>query len=217
LIVVRLGSLNDWHANHAAKELGNDLTKTNPLEAANLWQQSVLSVLQTNSAFMDATAYLRLPYTIHKVRSRGLLEAGKHDAAVRELWLAHQALPADIDLALDMVPLLRKAKLDPAADQLFEKVYAVNQRITETFPNSAHHHNSTAWLAARCNRRLDAALTHAQTAVRLAPDKAAYLDTLAEVHHARGNKQKATELSRRCIEMEPQSKIYPEQLKRFQQ
>lgn len=216
-LVVRLGSLHDWHANNAAKELGNDISKTHPLEAADHWQQSALSVLRTNSSFLDVSAYLRLPHIIHKVRARGLIAAGRHEAAVHELWRSHRALPGDIDLALDMIPTLREAKLDKVADELFEKIYAVNNRTTLDFPDSAFHHNTVAWLAARCQRRTDDALAHAEAAVRLAPDRAAYLDTLAEVHFVRGNKAKAIELARRCIQMEPEHKIFRDQLKRFEQ
>ena len=216
-IVARLGSIRDWHANTAAKELGNDLSKSDPLRAAEHWQRSALSVLRTNSGFLESTAYLRLPHVIHKVRARGLLASGKDKDAQREIWFAHQAMPAEIDLALDLVPLLRKAKLDTIAEELFEKVYAVNQRSTEHFPESAHLHNVTSWLAARCERRLDEALEHAQAAVRLAPDRAAYLDTLAEVYFARGDQEKAVELSRRCVEMEPHRAIYKTQLQRFEQ
>ncbi|MCG8586601.1 MAG: hypothetical protein MI757_18005, partial [Pirellulales bacterium] len=216
-LVLRLGSMHDWHANNAAKEIGNDISKTRPLEAADHWQQSSLSVLRTNSSFLEESAYLRLPHIIHKVRARGLLAKGQREAAVAELWRSHEALPADIDLVLDFLPKLREAKLDKVADELFDKVYAVNEAITRDFPRSAHHHNSVAWLAARSERRTDEALEHAQTAVRLAPDSAAYLDTLAEVHFVRGDKQKAIELARRCIEMDPDRKIYRDQLKRFEQ
>jgi tetratricopeptide (TPR) repeat protein len=71
-------------------------------------------------------------------------------------------------------------------------------------------------MAARLGRKLDEALAHAQRATALAPDKAAYLDTLAEVHFRRGEPQKAVELARRCIELEPEREFYREQLERFE-
>jgi hypothetical protein len=80
----------------------------------------------------------------------------------------------------------------------------------------ARGHNDLAWLCARCRRHLDQGLTHAQTAVALAPTSAPYLDTLAEVHFPRGDQAKAIELMQRCLELVPGRDFYRGQLKRFQ-
>jgi hypothetical protein len=59
-------------------------------------------------------------------------------------------------------------------------------------------------------------LSHAETAVKLAPDKPEHVATLAEVHFRRGDRGKAVELVKRCIEKEPEAEAYREQLERFQ-
>jgi tetratricopeptide (TPR) repeat protein len=72
-------------------------------------------------------------------------------------------------------------------------------------------------MSAKCSRRLEEALKHAQKAVELSPDKAAYVDTLAEVHFQRGDRDEAIRHIRRCIELEPDSQYFHEQLTRFEQ
>ena len=215
-LLTKLGSINDWHANDACKHLGNASAETEPLKAADCWEQLALSALLASSAFTEVEVYLQLPHLIHKARARGLMAAGNHADAVRELWLSHAALPGDGKLVLDLAPEFRKARLDKTADELFERVYTVIDGVTQDFPNSAHHHNQAAWLAARCGRRLDEALKHANEAVRLVPDNPAYLDTLAEVHFARGDKQLAIELERRCLKLAPGDPVLEKQLQRFE-
>ena len=58
-------------------------------------------------------------------------------------------------------------------------------------PDNPELHNNLAWLAARLHRRLETGLTHANEAIRLAPDQAAYLDTLAEVQFQLGQRDRA--------------------------
>src|SRR5262249_40146670 len=78
-----------------------------------------------------------------------------------------------------------------------------SEKLCEDYPTCAWAHNSAAWLAACCRRNLDKALAHAEKAVKLAPDTAGHLDTLAEVHFQLGHKDKAVELQKKVIKMEP--------------
>jgi tetratricopeptide (TPR) repeat protein len=88
--------------------------------------------------------------------------------------------------------------------------------VCKEFPQSAWAHNKAARLAARCNRDLDAALDHARKGVELEPDDAGHLDTLAEVYIQRGDKVKAVELMKKCIEMQPRYEYFRKQLQRMQ-
>jgi len=214
-LIVRTGPLRDWHTTNAAKMRGNAVRQQQPHGAADAWQRQAFIVLKTSSAFLELNAYLRIPHLIHKMRARGFIKEGKLDAAVRELELARQALPGDMRLAETMVPELDKAGRRQAADELLEKVCERVQHVCDLFPESAGHHNNLAWGSAKCGRRLDEAFEHARQAVRLAPENAAYLDTLAEVHFQRGDRDEAIRLIRRCIEMEPENQHFREQLVRF--
>ena len=99
--------------------------------------------------------------------------------------------------------------------ELFGRVLAVYEQMCDDYPQSAFAHNSLGWLCANCRRRLDLALSHAQTAVKLEPKAAGYLDTLAEIHFRRGEKDKAIELMKQCRTMEPKAAYYRKQLERF--
>ena len=48
-------------------------------------------------------------------------------------------------------------------------------------------------------RRLDDALRHSQAAIKLRPYQGAYLDTMAEVWFAKGDRKKAIEWSKKAI------------------
>ena len=52
--------------------------------------------------------------------------------------------------------------------------------------------------------------------MELAPASAGYIDTLAEVYYQRGDKARALESMKKCIELDPKSSYYPKQIKRFQ-
>ena len=88
--------------------------------------------------------------------------------------------------------------------------------MCKEYPKSGWSHNNTAWLAVRCRRDLDAALEHARKGVELEPDNAGHLDTLAEVYFQRGDKDKAVELMKKCIDMQPRYEYFRRQLKRMQ-
>ena len=55
-----------------------------------------------------------------------------------------------------------------------------------------------------------------QKAVELTPNHAGNIDTLAEVHFQRGNKDQAIQLMKKCIELEPKNRYFRNQLKRFE-
>ena len=88
--------------------------------------------------------------------------------------------------------------------------------MCENFPESASHHNNLAWFAANCHRELDVALDHSQRAIRLRPDRAAYHDTLAEIHFRRGDRDQAVEAIKRSVALEPENDFYGQRLKRFE-
>jgi hypothetical protein len=215
-LVLKTGPLEEWAVGDAAQKLGNALSGHDDLRAAAYWEQSSLRVLQTGTAIIETDGYLLLPHLIHKVRARGLLKAGKADEAVAEIKLAQAALPGEIELAIELVPELEKAKLKDAADELFAKAYELNAAICRDYPESGFYHNTVAWLAAKCQRRLDDALTHAKRAVELAPKTAAYIDTLGEVHFQRGEKDEAIACAKRCLEISPDDKFFKQQLARFE-
>jgi len=122
-----------------------------------------------------------------------------------------------VQLAEELVPQLEKSKRPAEADELFTRVFDANLQVINDFPSSASHHNNLGWLAARCGRKLDEALLHANQAVKLVPDNPVYIDTLAEVCFRSGQPEKAIQHEKRCIELAPDDQHFQQQLERFQQ
>jgi tetratricopeptide (TPR) repeat protein len=115
-----------------------------------------------------------------------------------------------------LTPFLIAAGQKEAAEKLFADAFTAYEEICREFPQSAKYRNELAWLAARNDRRLDDALAHAQEAVRLRPDALNHVDTLAEVHFRRGDRDKAKELAKQNLMKEPNNKHFQEQLRRFE-
>jgi tetratricopeptide (TPR) repeat protein len=185
-------------------------------KAADGHELAMLRVLRGNVSFVEAGAYVGVPHFIHRTRACGLVVAGQLDEARREIDLCLALQPANIELAVLLVPELEKRGHPKEADELLQKMTARYEQLCREHPRSASHHNSLAWMLACCRRQLDQALEHASKAVELAPEQAGYLDTLAEVHFQRGETGKALALMKKCIEMEPKRGFFRKQLKRFE-
>lgn len=149
-VVVRTGELRSWAVAEAAKRLGTFHAGRDDLAAARYWQWPLLRCLRTSSTIVSVQGYLETTHRIHKARARGLLAAGRVEEALREIDLSLASLPGETALAIELVPLLRKAGRGAEADDLFEKVFAVNQRVCEDFPKATHYHEELARLAAQC-------------------------------------------------------------------
>lgn len=199
--------------NHDGEEA---LARKDYEQAAVSGERVMLIVLQTNLQFVKSRAYLSVPCGVHRNRALADLKAGRFEEARKEVGRCLDLLPGDIDLAVQLVPELARHGRDQDADDLFEKVFAVHARLCADYPNSAWCHNNLAWLSARCRRRLDEGLEHSRKAVELTPKHAGNLDTLAEVYFQRGDKAKAVELMKQCIDLDPKHQYFRKQLKRFE-
>src|SRR5690606_18298409 len=82
-------------------------------------------------------------------------------------------------------------------------------------PASDNTRNTAAWLASRALRRLDEAETLLNEALNLNPRQAAYLDTMAEVHFARGDRKTALQWSRLSMNFKPEDDMIRRQYFRF--
>jgi tetratricopeptide (TPR) repeat protein len=216
-LTLATGPFEDWAAGRALEQLGNDASlRGDRLTAADCWERLALGLLQPNTVLLDNRGYLLLPFQVHSARGRGLLKAGKVAEALEELRQAEAAVPGNVKFVLSVVPELEQAGRKAEAEALFQRTAALHEDLCREFPRSAGHHNDLAWLAASLNRDLDKALAHAQRAVELEPDRAAYLDTLAEVRFRQGDRAEAGRLMQRSIELDPTNDYFRKQLDRFQ-
>jgi tetratricopeptide (TPR) repeat protein len=127
----------------------------------------------------------------------------------------HQSLLADASLADQFFPALRMIGAKKEHDAWFEESWQALMSNRDRFPLDDNVRNSAAWLAARSMMRLDDAENESNQALRLRPNQAAYLDTMAEIHFAKGNRKKAVEWSQKAISADPRATPLREQYYRF--
>jgi tetratricopeptide (TPR) repeat protein len=192
------------------------LARKDYFTSARLYEQFTLLCLRSGLNFIQAGNYVSVPALVHRLRAQGLLAAGKVEEALREADLTRTAMPADIELAITLLPELERRGHKKEADRLFADSLAVWEKLCQAYPRCSYAHNSAAWLSACCRRNLDDALAHARKAVELAPDNAGHLDTLAEVYFQRGEKDKAVAAQKRVVEMDPKKAYFRKQLERLE-
>ncbi len=136
----------------------------------------------------------------HVYRARAHIAAGEHDKAMAEVKQYLRFGIGHINGIEEVVNDWDHAGRRDLADQLFEQLWTFNAALCGRYGQYIHGLNNTAWLAARCHRKLPEAQVMAEKAVELAPGKAFVLDTLAEVLLQRGNHAAAVEASRKALE-----------------
>jgi tetratricopeptide (TPR) repeat protein len=215
--VLRTAPFEYWEWHEAARQLGEHLLDDDPAEAAELIELSLLDDLRTWFYLLNDKDYLHTPSVVHRLRARAAIAAGYFEMADRQIQMALAASPGATRVAEELVPLMERTGQKDRAEELFQKLHQTYQKATQAYPDCAVLHNNLAWLSARCSRRLEEALAHAERAVELAPESAANLDTLAEVHFRLGDRDTAVRYSRRAVELQPRSQTLRRQLKRFEE
>jgi tetratricopeptide (TPR) repeat protein len=216
-LLMRVSDPNSFYSGSAVRLLALGAARRKDYQkAAEGYEQSMLRCLHTNTNFVADGAFAGVPAQVHQVRARALLAAGKDDEADKQIELAFLASPGSADLAIALVPDLERRGRKKEAAALFERCFRVLDKLCQDYPRFGWAHNSAAWMSACCRRNLDEALRHAQKAVELSPTNAGYLDTLAEVHFQRGDKEKAVALQKRVIELDPKKLYFRKQLRRLE-
>ena len=169
-----------------------------------------------NTTLTETLGYRELAQVIHKGKAWAAIDAGRWDEALAELKLAQAARPGYASFTEQAVQKLDAAGRKADADAIFAVTFDLYDQTCHDFPQSAFHHNAAAWMAAQCDRRLDDALRLAENAVKLKPETAAYLDTLAEVHFRRGDFGRAIELEKKALALAPDDKEILEQMQKFE-
>jgi hypothetical protein len=102
-------------------------------------------------------------------------------------------------LADDFFPQVKKAGLDEDLDRWFGESWARMSAVMEQYPDCDNSKNTAAWLASRAGKRLPEAEKYLRAALDRNPDQAAYLDTMAELHFAKGDRKGALEWSGKAL------------------
>lgn len=111
----------------------------------------------------------------------------------------HQNFTTDGILADNFFPLVRKAGLTQELDRWFGESWEYISKIILRYPGSDNSRNTAAWFASRAGYKLPEAKEHLEIALSRNPDQPAYLDTMAEVHFATGDRKSAIKWSDRAL------------------
>lgn len=215
-VILSMNDFNTYEVGNAARHAAAAAQRRDDPHAAADWlARACLGVYLPQTAFREPAAYFILPRAIADAQARVDLQANRPDGAWRQVLASVELIPSDADWAIQWVLALEKTQPEHA-DEIFAKVWGAMADVVGKFPDSATYHNGMAWLAARCGRELDRALEHAKKAVALDPDNPALLDTLAETHYRRGEREQAIAAMRECLKSDPESPYYRAQMRRFE-
>ena len=123
--------------------------------------------------------------------------------AMEILRSCHQLLASDGSLADRFFPAMKEAGLRAEHDAWFEDSWGRLTESIKNYPACDNTRNTAAWLAARSVRHLDEAEALERAALKANPSNAAYMDTMADVQFAKGDRAKALEWSQRSLLLDP--------------
>jgi tetratricopeptide (TPR) repeat protein len=127
----------------------------------------------------------------------------------------HRSFLTDGILADYFFPAVRKAGLIEKHDEWFESTWKTMEEVVRNYPEADNSRNTAAWFASRALRKLDEAEKHLAAALASNPDQSAYLDTMAEIQFAKGDRDKALEWSGIAINFDPEDSQLRRQHERF--
>jgi tetratricopeptide (TPR) repeat protein len=202
---------NVWNQVARASVVNRDFPK-----AAIAQRKAIHYLLRTPGvSYIEGHAYITVPQAIRGHEARGLLAVGKIDEAMTLARDCMNVLPSSSDLALGMVPELLRRDRKAEADELYQKCLASYSNLLKEHPESAWAKFSAAWLAAGCDRDLDAALAYAKQAVAAEPTNKAYRECLAEVHFRKSDRDAALAIMKTLATEDRHNFHYQRQLDRY--
>jgi tetratricopeptide (TPR) repeat protein len=207
------GSSNTWQAHLGM--VRDYVAKKNYRAAADLREMLLMGRMHWTSPQIF-TPFLAYSSSWHHALAHVHLQAGLVKECIQEVERAEAVAPADVDLAITLCPELTRSGQAAEADRLYRRIFERHKKVSMEYPRSADLHNNLAWLAARCRRDLNEALSHARRAVELSPEHPEYIDTLAEAQFQTGNRSEAIENARRCVRLDPRREYYKKQLARME-
>ena len=171
-------------------------------------------VIAAEPRWQSPTQFARMRLHADMWRALGKLKADRK-GAIELLERCHRNVISDGSLADYFLPALRKAGLKTEHDQWFRASWDYLRGEIAKFPDDDHLRNTAAWFASRSMRELEAAEKDITLALSHHPDEAAYLDTMAEIQFAKGNRAKAVEWSNRAMKLAPADDQIRRQSARF--
>ncbi len=184
--------------------------------AASLKEGSLLEIaISYDKSAYSASLCQKSRVEAEMIRGLARLDSDR-EGALKILKPAAELPFAETALADDFFAPLRAAGLTELHDQAFEKHWNTVVTMIDRYPACENSRNSAAWLASRANRRLDEAEKYLTEALKTSPRQAAYLDTMAEIQFARGDREKAVSFSAKALKEMPDDLQLQRQFQRFQ-
>lgn len=199
LLMAEPGDRHFDSAIEALSEFPQHLYDSGQWKLAAAVTEAHIQLLYRGGGNVSINDMLRARFRAGLARGMDQLRDGKRSQAIATLDAARRLVPGDGTLADHFFPLLRKAAVGPTYDQWFAESYRHIAKASALYPGSHNTHNTAAWLCSRAVRKLDAAEAHAAEALKARPHQGAYLDTMAEVWFARGDRAKALDWSRKAV------------------
>ena len=137
------------------------------------------------------------------------------ERALKTLKAIHQDFMPDGVLADDFFPALREVGLHNELQTWFMESWNFMEGVIQKYPKSHNSRNTAAWFASRAGIKLKEAEKYLSEAIEMAPEQAAYLDTMAELKFAQGNRKAALEWSQRSVSFAPFEDMIRSQHDRF--
>lgn len=144
------------------------------------------------------------------------LPVDQSDEARRILRAAHVISPTGGALADHFFPALATSRFTDLHEELFEISWASFTKSLALFPHADNSMNTAVWFASRGLRRLDESQKIQERALELNPRNPAYLDTLAEVYFALGDRAEAVRFGALAVRYMPGDSMIIRQFERFQ-
>ena len=211
---IELGSPNNLNFTFAHYRSSKEHLRTGDFAKAERdIQKCIIGCLRADVTFSDRSLFFSIPQQLKAIEALGKL---KNQGDITPLKEHLEVMPGDIATVITAYPLLKKLGRDKESIGVWKNVRDAYANVLKDYPKYAQGWNSIAWLNANCRQELEEGLEAARKAVALQPDNAGYKDTLAECYFCVGEKSKAIELMKVCIEMDPKKSYYQRQLERFQ-
>jgi tetratricopeptide (TPR) repeat protein len=170
--------------------------------AASCFEALVQVHVSSQFTGQDLQTYTKARLSADLARALSLLDKDRA-RAISMLEELHGLFITDGVLADDFFPMVRKAGLEKELAGWFAKSWEKLSAVIEKYPASDNTRNTAGWLAARACLNLEEAEKHMIAALEQNPDQAAYLDTMAEVQFAKGDRKAALQWSSRAISFYP--------------
>lgn len=169
-----------------------------------------------NSDYQWETPLVYTQFRLQADTARAVSRLKTHrEAAIAALEHIHEAFLTDGSLADVFFPSLRRAGLMEEHNRLFDKTWARFREVIKIYPDADNTRNTAAWMSSRAVRKLDEGMADIKAALARRPDQAAYLDTMAEVNFAMGNRPQALKWSAKAMIAKPDDPVIRKQHSRF--